>query len=305
VSIRSNVEGAQVTVDGRAVGVTPLLAQEMSEGPHRIEVTRPGYSSFAASITAQGTLGVVDANLNWAPSIPHDVAGRVALDLNYADVECHLDGQRVACDGSDFVPPGPHLLRVTGRDYLPNEQRVRLASGQLTPVELNLVARPEAIRESQERGSAQRRIGYIIGGVGLAVGIAGGVWLPLALSSHSATTGELDLLNDAVMQCSRPGGLRLDECVNMRLGIEPTASRAFRSPMDIDDNRADLGAAASGELLQAGIAGGLVGLGVIGITTGIIIVATAPGDRFATPPPRRAQLAPQFRPTRNGFSLRF
>lgn len=300
LTIRSNVDAAEVKIDGRSVGFTPLAQQEVNEGEHRIEVTRPGYTSFANTITAQGTLGVVEASLQWAPSITTEQAGRVALDLEYHDVECSLDGQRVSCDGTDNVPPGPHMLRVTGRDYMPAEQQVRLDSGRVTRVELRLTPRPEAIRESQERGNAQRRIGFIVGGVGLAVGIAGGVWLPLAI-------GDVNASNDAkgeINMCQAMLTNRWDlMCVNdiiVPIGLAPVETQ-----MEAEGIRRAVDENASEDMVRAGIAGGLLGLGVIGITTGAIIIATAPADRFATLPSRRARLAPQFSPTLNGFALRF
>jgi hypothetical protein len=300
LTIRSNVEAAEVKIDGQSVGFTPLAQQEVNEGEHRIEITRPGYTSFVNTVNAQGTLGVVEATLQWAPSLTVEQAGRVALDLQYSDVECSIDGQRVGCDGTDNVPPGPHILRVTGRDYLPAEQQVRLDAGRVTRVELRLTARPEAIRESQERGNAQRRTGFIVGGIGLAVAVAGGVWLPLAI-------GEVNASNDAkrtINMCQAMLTNRWDlMCVNEV--IEPVGLAPVQTQMEADDVRRMLDENATEDTIRMGAAIGLVGLGVIGITTGAIIIGTAPADRFATLPPRRARLAPQFSPTINGFALRF
>lgn len=308
LTIRSNVDAAEVKIDGRSVGFTPLAQQEVNEGEHRIEIARPGYTSFANTITAQGTLGVVEASLQWAPSITTEQAGRVALDLEYHDVECSLDGQRVGCDGADNVPPGPHMLRVTGRDYMPAEQQVRLDPGRVTRVELRLTPRPEAIRESQERGNAQRRTGFAIGGVGLALGIAGGIWLPLAANDYDTETVDLrDLLR---CETNRPLMERWDLlCVNnwqMDNPIDPAMpDPPVTNQMEATQRFQDEKALTDTTLLPLIGSSVLLGLGVVGITTGIIIIATAPADRFATLPSRRARLAPQLTPSINGFALRF
>ena len=60
----------------------------------------------------------------------------------------------------------------------------------------------------------------------------------------------------------------------------------------------------SGTLLGLGFATALVGVGAIGLITGTVVFFTAPGDRFATVPPRRAR-ALAFAPTANGFTLSF
>jgi tetratricopeptide (TPR) repeat protein len=301
LTIRASVEAAEVKIDGRSVGFTPLSQQEVTEGEHRIEVSRPGYTSFARTVTAQGNLGVIEATLQWAPSISAEQAGHMALDRAYSDVECTLDGQRVDCGGSDSVPPGPHVLRVTGRDYLPAEQTVRLDAGRVTRVELLLTARPEAIRESQERGTSQRRIGFIVGGVGLAMGIGGGVWLPLAI-------GEMNQSQEVKRDlgtCRRPLLLERWDLMCVNDMIEPLGLQPVTNAMEADGEGRIVDEEADADVLRVGFAGAILGLGVIGITTGAILIATAPADRFSTPPPRRARLAPQFSPTLNGFALRF
>jgi hypothetical protein len=307
LTIRSNVDAAEVKIDGRSVGFTPLAQQEVNEGEHRVEITRPGYTSFANTVNAQGTLGVVEATLQWAPSISVEQAGRVALDLQYSDVECSIDGQRVGCDGTDNVPPGPHVLRVTGRDYLPTEQQVRLDPGRVTRVELRLMPRPEAIRESQERGNAQRRTGFIVGGIGLALGVAGGVWFPLAFGGFQQESR--DLANLQRCNVDLPGmGMRWElGCVTMwvrQANGDPNAAPVL-TQQAAEEYAAGQESLVRTELIQLGVSGAMIGLGVIGITTGAIIIGTAPADRFATLPPRRARLAPQFNPTLNGFALRF
>jgi hypothetical protein len=305
LSIRSNVEAAEVKIDGRLVGTTPLASQQVPEGAHRIEVSRAGYTLFATSVTAQGENGVVEANLQWAPSIPAAEAGRMALDREYQGVECSIDGQRVSCDGTDNVPPGPHMLRVTGRDYVPVEQRVRLDAGRLTRVELALTPTGDAIREQQERQSAHRRTGFIIGGVGLAMAIGGGVWFPLAFSSYQRVDDDNAQFNMAVGDCMRAGqrDMLLALCVNRvfemmdEIGpLEPGEPIA----QQLNFYRAE----SDGHLAQAIAAGSLIGVGVIGMVVGGVIIGTAPPDRLSNPP-RRARLAPQFLPTLNGFGLRF
>jgi hypothetical protein len=300
LTIRSNVEGAEVKIDGRTVGMTPLAAQSVPEGERRVEVSRPGYAPFSQTVNAQGSAGVVEANLGWVSPLPADIAARLVLDREYSDVSCFIDDHRVDCGGSDSVPPGRHTLRVTGRDYVRLEQTVQLDAGRATRVDVRLVPSEEAVRESRERGNAQRRTGFLLGGVGLAAAIGGSVWMGLSL----ADLGETQDAQDGLEGCRAMFmPMQTVDCVNELLdgtGIPPVSNLA-----QISDISVSLVQSRDDATLQAGLGGGLLGLGVIGITVGAIVIATAPADRFASPPPRRARLAPQFSPTLNGFALRF
>ena len=93
------------------------------------------------------------------------------------------------------------------------------------------------------------------------------------------------------------------DCVNSLL--DGTGLAPIMGPEDSMMLQMDLERSASDALVQTVLGGTLMGLGTIGLVSGIVLVATAPGDRFATPPPRRAQLAPRWTPTGNGFLLRF
>ncbi len=52
VSVLADISGAQVLLDGRAVGRTPLARpiESLRLGPHRLEVRAPGYSTFAETV---------------------------------------------------------------------------------------------------------------------------------------------------------------------------------------------------------------------------------------------------------------
>lgn len=50
--VTSAPPGAAVTLDGRAVGVTPFNDASVSAGPHRVELTLQGYDGVAAEVTA-------------------------------------------------------------------------------------------------------------------------------------------------------------------------------------------------------------------------------------------------------------
>jgi hypothetical protein len=307
VTVRSNVEDAEVRIDGRLVGRTPIAPIPVSEGTHRIEVSRAGYTRFEISAFTLGTVSAVAANLFWQRGLTADEAGRVALDNDYPDVECTLDGERVDCTGTDFVPPGRHVFRATGRDWVTQERRVELAPGRVTYVPMTLAARPEARRDSLDRQWAQRRSGLIIGGLGLSVGALGFLWAAGALRDlgtlNTQQSGYFNVLLDCgIALDSRAVTPALLQCVQR--GVGANFQYPLVTPMDTVDALESFETTRSGTLLGLGFATALVGVGAIGLITGTVVFFTAPGDRFATVPPRRAR-ALAFSPTANGFALSF
>lgn len=305
VTIRSNVEDADVIIDGRNVGRTPLGPIPVAEGTHRIEVQRRGYSRFEITALTQGTVSSVAANLLWLRGLPADEGARFVLDREYREVECSLDGERVACDGTEVVPAGRHLLRVTGRDYVTLEQRVVLPVGRVERVEVNLVPRPEAQRESLDARWAWRRSGLIIGGVGLGGGVLAFLWS----ANTIRTLQELDTagrrFSQAVGACSvtieMPSSLQLACVRSMNVGLDyplQTAEQFKKVPELFESER-------TANIFLVGAGAALVVVGGLGLVTGTILFFTAPADRFAEPPRRRPPLRAQLVPMFNGFGVRF
>ncbi|MFO0562825.1 MAG: PEGA domain-containing protein [Polyangiales bacterium] len=305
VTIRSNVEDADVIIDGRNVGRTPLGPIPVSEGTHRIEVHRPGYSRFEITALTQGTVSSVAANLLWLRGLPADEGARFVLDREYRDVECALDGERVACDGTDVVPPGRHLLRVTGRDYLTLEQRVTLPVGRLERVDATLQVRPEAHRESLDSRWAWRRSGLIIGGVGLGGGALAFLWAANTFRSLQQLGAQYANFSQAVGSCGinsmMPTDLQLACVRSMTPNFDyplMNAAQFAQVPNRFEEDR-------TGQVFLIGAGAALVVVGGLGVITGTILFFTAPADRFAEPPRRRPVLRAQLQPSFNGVTVRF
>ncbi|RLF79384.1 hypothetical protein DRN44_08975, partial [Thermococci archaeon] len=55
LNIYSNVQGADVYIDGVKVGTTPLKAYKLSVGDHKIEIRKEGYETFSQSLVIEPT----------------------------------------------------------------------------------------------------------------------------------------------------------------------------------------------------------------------------------------------------------
>lgn len=91
VEVRSAPDGANVVVDGRAVGITPLKTELKRGTPHTIEVNKDGYLKETVVATTK-TNSVTALNLVWggAPGIAIDLlsgsAAAVAPDAVVVDL---------------------------------------------------------------------------------------------------------------------------------------------------------------------------------------------------------------------------
>ena len=63
--VASEPPGAQVTLDGDSIGVTPLTQENVKSGPHRLVVSRPSYHSRALIV-------VVEPNIVTRSSVEFD-----------------------------------------------------------------------------------------------------------------------------------------------------------------------------------------------------------------------------------------
>ncbi len=112
LSIRVSEPGADVTVDGKPFGTSPVPALvRVGVGPHDVGVTKPGFIAFAgrAEVAADGK-AVVDVDLAIAPSQGH----LVVRTLGAEPLRVLIDGVDVgATPWEGDVAPGVH--QVTGR----------------------------------------------------------------------------------------------------------------------------------------------------------------------------------------------
>jgi formylglycine-generating enzyme required for sulfatase activity len=131
-------EGAEVTIDGAQVGVSPLPPVELEPGTHQVLIRASGYRDFHADVVVEGegTLVNLDAALEprWAAvtfqSEPPGATIRVA------------DKQHRATPVTANVIEGTHAFEVLLDGYKPHRGTVHVVAGQaqtLAPISLSQV----------------------------------------------------------------------------------------------------------------------------------------------------------------------
>jgi hypothetical protein len=79
LSVTSNPPGAQVVLDGTAIGVTPLVIPGVTTGIHTVRITMPGFTDYEQQVTVTETGGSVVADLTPLPAVGNGF-GRIPLD---------------------------------------------------------------------------------------------------------------------------------------------------------------------------------------------------------------------------------
>lgn len=270
--VRCDVEGAEVRVDGAVVATTPVASGiVVTEGHHRVEVSRLGYTPVVTEVVARGLGASVEVSLPWDAHPDLTRAALLVVRVNEPGALASLDGRRVPLHGSLPLPPGPHTLRVTREHFLSETRTVTLPAGQTTEVDVQLSPTPAWRAEYVASVRATRRIGWSLALAGSAFVLAGA---SVGAAWFAQDADAAARFNAARAQLATPGaaGCGGDEC----LGPLQTYA-ATSSPPDAT--------------LHIAVGAGFGVLGLASLVAGVWVLASADdGRRYDRAP--RASLTP-------------
>jgi len=165
VTLKVNVEGAGVTVDGEGVGQTPLRAPLLLDlGKHDIEVFKAGFASGTQVVDVEGG----DERSVTIALIQEVHAGRLLVAAEPAS-SIFVDG--VLAGTARFeapLAPGPHDVKVTEPGKRAYETQIELRDGEMRTMQVTL----------QGESHRTRFLPWIVGGaVVVACAVTGGYFL--------------------------------------------------------------------------------------------------------------------------------
>lgn len=137
VRVLSNVDGADVFLDGTAVGKTPADVKDIKPGDHLIEVRATGHMPKEERVTVNAGSATV-LKLDLARS-----AGDVVLKVlsPVPDSEVFIDGERIGLSPQQkSVAAGEHVVLVTKQGFSRFEKKVRVRDGEPLTVTAELRA---------------------------------------------------------------------------------------------------------------------------------------------------------------------
>jgi hypothetical protein len=200
--VRTTLPGADVLVDGKLVGRTPLPASlSLPPGRHEINLRRPGYRAIPGDITlADGSTGEIAIETAENPAEAALVGGHIELDINQPDANVAIDGVP-RFRGDLTLPAGPHRLSVTRAGFLPFDRELTVDKGLSKTVRIQLQPTEETRTAYLHHVSAQRRNAWITIAAGAVVA---GVGTYLILQAHSNQSSADSAL--AQLQAERTSG---------------------------------------------------------------------------------------------------
>ena len=139
VSIRVNESGAAVSIDGKAIGMSPVAALiRVSMGAHKVDVVKDGFAPLSKSpnVPANGK-EIVDVQL-----VRESTTGHLVIsEKTGAAVRVLVDGADVGAAPLDLdVTPGSHEIVLRSSTMASPAQTVQIARGESQKVELTAVA---------------------------------------------------------------------------------------------------------------------------------------------------------------------
>jgi hypothetical protein len=191
LSVRSVTLGAEVSVDGKPAGQTPLATSiTTTPGHHVVELKRPGYAAARREIDlGEGASGDVTLDLAVDPSALGTDGATLVVEAREGDIEVLVDGERKGPYTAPLrLPRGPHRVGVAAAGFVQTERQVNLDPSVTNVVRFELEPTPET-RESYRSGALFHRTWGLVGIIGGAA-IAGGGAALFVIGSGQKSDGE-------------------------------------------------------------------------------------------------------------------
>jgi hypothetical protein len=271
LAISASVPGAEVLVNGKLIGTTPLPASVgVAPGNAEVQIRRAGYRTATRAISLdEGASGVVDVALEEDPAAAGP-RGRLRLALEEPGAQVTVDGvvRPLGAGGTLTLPAGPHELRVQRAGYEPAARTVAIAAETETPLAVRLAPTLETRAKLDEGAHTRRVVAASILGGGLLLAAGATVYAVATRHGVSGAQADLDkyLLREANYDdvCyagtppKNPGSYNSAGCGQTKAGFEDDVSLAK---------------------LRRNLAYGAIGLGVIAAGIGTYLLVAGPGER--------------------------
>ena len=126
IEISANVSGAQVLLDDRGVGATPVQGVEVSPGSHRIRVKKEGYDTYEKSVQ-------VEAGRTFSMQVYLDKMkprkGRLYVETDPKNAKVNMQGIDRFYQGIE-LEPGRYRVEVSASGYKTKAMWITLDAGE-------------------------------------------------------------------------------------------------------------------------------------------------------------------------------
>jgi hypothetical protein len=171
MDLKSDPDGAVVTVNGENRGKTPLRIGSLPSGTYTVAFSLPGYRTSSAQVTVQG--GAVS-----------EVRATLGPETGSFYVNSTPSGARVLLDGAaagytplilENITAGSHTLTLEKDGYAAATRQVTPASGLRVPVDVSLVPLPATTVPATTAPSPTRAAGLLPALAGALLALVTGI----------------------------------------------------------------------------------------------------------------------------------
>lgn len=270
LTIRSRIGDAEVLIDGKPAGKTPLTTSlALPSGVHTVELRRAGYESRQQQVElGEGATGQVRLDLAADPDALRTEGADFVIEAREPNIDVTVDDEHLGIYSQPLrLPKGNHHVRLRVAGYLPFERDINLEAAKSFVLRPFLLPTPETRAAHDSNVRFHQTFGWI--GVGLGAALIGGgaTWLAVNSSKKSDKQAAYDAivsdLNNDVGICNSSGGADVDAC-----------------NAAVQDAKSELDSAKSKDIV------GYVGLGagVAFATTGVVLLLTGESSHRFDPP---------------------
>jgi hypothetical protein len=272
--VTAAVPGAEVVINGKRVGATPLPASvAVPPGKTSVELQRAGYVTATQTIALdEGARGELTFTLEEDPAAPASVKGRLVLTSSEAGSEVTVDGgPRRALAGPISLPVGPHHVRVEKLGFEVAERSVEVVNGQDASLVVKLAPTSETAAQLDDARQTKRTVGWSLAIGGLAL-VAGGVVYGLVSNGNvSSAQSDLNAVLANQMQQLDPKTMATNPCF-VAPGTVPDPMGMYGAagcPMILSQAQNKVDTAKLERIIGFGVAG----LGAVAAGVGFALVA--------------------------------
>ena len=175
--VTAALPGAEVVVNGKRVGATPLPASvAVPPGKVTVELQRAGYLTASQTISLdEGARGELTFALQEDPGAAPSLKGRLVVTVSEPGTEMSVDGgARQPVAGAVSMPVGPHHVRLEKSGFEVAERNIEIINGQDAALLVTLVPTTDTEAARDASRHTMRTVGWslVVGGAAL---LAGGV----------------------------------------------------------------------------------------------------------------------------------
>lgn len=278
LTIRSRISQADVLIDGKSVGKTPLSSSvALPAGAHTVELRRAGYETAQQQVElGEGATGQVRLDLTTDEPALRTEGTDFAIEAREPNVDLTIDDEHLGVYSQTLrLPKGAHHVRLRTAGYQPFEQDITLEAGKPYLLRPYLLPTPETRQAHDSNVRFHQTFGWIGVGVGAAL-IGGGTALSIVgYSKKSDAQKDFNAANAEVIAGRVMGTGNDGVCYVSGGNYDPALCAA---PRDEAQGRID----DANKLRLIGFVG--IGAGVAFAATGVVLLLTGESTHRFDPP---------------------